>query len=121
MENIWNHRAAITRRDTNKRVDFHFNQGIAWVAAWIVPKGNKAGKEVFRFIASTQDPARQVELFKLVGNGPINPAAAALIPEDLRIVDPGSPANFPLQVQVDAQWYADNSAAALTRYIETVS
>jgi putative spermidine/putrescine transport system substrate-binding protein len=62
-----------------------------------------------------------VELFKLVGNGPINPAAAALIPEDLRIVDPGSPANFPLQVQVDAQWYADNSAAALTRYIETVS
>jgi putative spermidine/putrescine transport system substrate-binding protein len=121
MENIWNHRAAITRRDTNKRVDFHFNQGIAWVAAWIVPKGNKAGKEVFRFIASAQDPARQVKLFELVGNGPINPAASALIPEDLRVIDPGSPENFPLQIQVDAQWYADNSAIALTRYIETVS
>ena len=121
MENIWNHRAAITRRDTNKRVDFHFNQGLAWVAAWIVPKGNKAGKEVFRFIASTQDPARQVELFKLVGNGPINPAASAIIPEDLRLIDPGSPTNFPLQIPVDAQWYADNSAVALTRYIEAVS
>jgi putative spermidine/putrescine transport system substrate-binding protein len=121
MENIWNHRGAITRRDTNKRVDFHFNQGIAWVAAWIVPKGTKAQKEVMRFIASTNDPARQIELFKLVGNGPINPAASAMIPEDLRIIDPGSPTNYPLQIPANSQWYADNSGPALTQYIEAVS
>jgi putative spermidine/putrescine transport system substrate-binding protein len=121
MCNIWNHRAAVTRRETNQRVDFHFNEGIAWVASWIVPKGNPAGKDVFHFIRAAQEPERQLALFKLVGNGPTNPAASALIPDDEKIIDPGSPSNYPLQIAVDNKWYADNSATALTQYIEAVS
>jgi putative spermidine/putrescine transport system substrate-binding protein len=117
----WNHRAAVTRRETNRRVDFHFNEGIAWIASWIVPKDNPAGKDVFHFIRAAQEPERQLALFKLVGNGPTNPAASALIPDDEKIIDPGSPANYPLQIPIDNKWYADNSATALTQYIETVS
>lgn len=119
--NLWNHRSAVMRRETNKRVDFHFNEGISWVAAWIVPKNNPAGKDVFQFIRAAQEPERQVALFKLVGNGPTNPTASAMLPEDEKILDPGSPANYPLQIPVDNQWYADNSAQALSQYIEAVS
>lgn len=121
MCNLWNHRSSVMRRETNGRVDFHFNEGIAWVAAWIVPKNNPAGKDVFQLIRMAQEPERQVALFKLVGNGPTNPAASAMLPDDEKILDPGSPANYPLQVPVNNKWYADNSAAALTQYIEAVS
>lgn len=121
MCNVWNHRAAVTRRETNKRVDFHFNEGIAWVASWIVLKGNPAGKDVFRFIRMAQEPEQQLKLFMLVGNGPTNPTASALIPDDLKVIDPGSPSNYAVQIPIDNKWYADNSAAALTQYIEAVS
>jgi putative spermidine/putrescine transport system substrate-binding protein len=119
--NIWNHRGAVTRRETNQRVDFHFNEGIAWVASWIVPKGNPAGKEVFHFIRMAQEPEQQLALFKLVGNGPTNPAASAMIPDELKVVDPGQPGNYATQIQVDNKWYADNTASALPQYIEAVS
>ena len=121
MANVWNTRASVLRRETNQRVDFHYNEACVWVAAWIVPKGNPAGKDAFRLIASMQDPEPQVELFKLAGNGPVNPAAAALVPAELKIIDPGSPENYRLQVPVNPQWYADNSATVLQQYLEAVS
>ncbi len=43
-----------------------------------------------------------MEYFKLLGNGPINPKAAALVPADMANRDPGSPANIAMQVLVDA-------------------
>lgn len=121
MANLWNTRATVLRRESKQKIDFHFNEASLWVGAWIVPKNNPAGKDVFKFMASTQDPGRQVELFKLLGNGPVNPAAAPMVPEDLRPIDPGSPANYAMQVPADAEWYAKNSSAALTAYIEAVS
>jgi len=121
MCNVWNHRAAVTRRETDKRVDFHFNEGIAWVASWIVPKGNPAGKDVFRFIRLAQEPEQQLKLFLLVGNGPTNPAASAMVPDDLKVIDPGSPENYGLQIAVDNKWYADNTSSALPQFIEAIS
>ncbi len=121
MANLWNTRASVLRRESKQQVDFHFNEALLWVGAWIVPKNNPAGKDVFRFMASTQDPAKQVELFKLLGNGPINPAASTLVPDDLKVIDPGSAENYAKQVQVSAEWYAKNSASALTAYLEAVS
>jgi putative spermidine/putrescine transport system substrate-binding protein len=121
MANVWNTRASVLRRESKQKIDFHYNEALLWVGAWIVPKDNPAGKDVFKFMASTQDPARQVELFKLLGNGPVNPAAAAMVPDDLKVIDPSSPENYAKQIPVSAEWYAKNSAAALTAYIEAVS
>ncbi|MFX4377305.1 hypothetical protein ABTA44_19850, partial [Acinetobacter baumannii] len=83
------------------RIQFTFDQGVLFAGAWIVPKGNPAGKLAWKFIASAQDPQSQVELFKRVGNGPINPAASALVPADMKALDCGSPENFAKQVAVD--------------------
>ena len=121
MANVWNTRASVLRRESGGKIDFHYNQALLWVAAWIVPKGAPGAKEAMRFIASAQDPQRQVELFKVLGNGTINPAASALVPQELKVIDPSSPDNYKMQVSVDPQWYAENSPKALQAYIEAVS
>jgi putative spermidine/putrescine transport system substrate-binding protein len=72
-------------------------------------------------MASTQDPASQVELFKMLGNGPVNPAAAPMVPAELRSMDPGSPKNYAIQIPADPEWYATNSATVLNQYLEAIS
>lgn len=121
MGNLFSTRASVVRRETGQEVDFTFNQGIIWPGAWIVMKNNPAGKDVFRFIASTQEPEAQVALFELLGNGPVNPEASALVPDELKPLDPGSPENYAKQISADAEWYAANSTEVLNRYIEAIS
>ncbi|MBL8707064.1 MAG: ABC transporter substrate-binding protein [Rhodospirillales bacterium] len=121
MGGLWNTRAEVARKESAGKVSYTYNQGSAWVGAWLVPKGNPAGKEVFKFIASAQDPAGQVELFKMLGNGPVNPAASAMVPADLQPWDPGSAANYKAQIPADAEWYAANSATVLNQYLEAIS
>ena len=121
MGSVWNTRAMVSKRESEGKIDFTFNEGNAWVGAWLVPKGNPAGKDAFRYIASTQDPAGQVVLFEALGNGPVNPAAAAMVPANLKALDPGSPENYRIQVPADSEWYATNSATVLNQYLEAIS
>lgn len=121
LGNLWHTRALLLRKETEGRVNFHFNQGILFAGAWIVPKGNPGGETVWEFIASSQDPQSQVELFKLLGNGPINPAASAMVPVDLQPDDPGNPENYAKQIATDAAWYAEHYAALLNRYTDVIA
>jgi putative spermidine/putrescine transport system substrate-binding protein len=118
---VLNTRATPLMRDTKGECQFSFDQGIVWVGTWMVPKGNPAKAKVWDFIASTQDPAGQVELFKALGNGPINPAAAALVPDDLRPVDPGNPDNYNRMILGNAEWYAANATAVTAQYMDAIS
>ncbi|WP_119166728.1 ABC transporter substrate-binding protein [Algihabitans albus] len=121
LGNLWHTRALLLRKETEGRIAFHFNQGILFAGAWLVPKGNPAGGSAWDFIASTQDPESQVALFEWLGNGPINPAASTMVPEELQVDDPGSPENYARQVAADAVWYADNYADALNRYTDLIA
>ena len=121
MGGLWNTRAVVAKRESNGAVDFTFNEGSAWVGAWLVLKGNPAGKDVYKFIASAQEPEGQVELFKALGNGPVNPAASSLVPADMKALDPGSVENYKMQIPADAEWYAANSATVQNQYIEAIS
>ena len=121
MSIMWSTRASVLRRESERRFDYDFNQASLWVGAWIVPKGNPAGSKAMELIAVAQDPQAQVELLELTGNGTINPAAAELTPPGLQEIDPGYPSNFDMQVEADYDWYADNTADVLNRYIDLVS
>ncbi|MCZ0735852.1 ABC transporter substrate-binding protein [Phreatobacter sp. AB_2022a] len=121
MGNLWHTRSMLLAKEVGDRIQFTFDQGVLFAGAWIVPKGNPAGPLAWKFIASAQDPQSQVELFKRVGNGPINPAASALVPAELKALDCGSPENFAKQVIVDAEWYAEHYAAALNRYMDVIA
>ena len=63
----------------------------------------------------------RTELFKALGNGPVNPAAAAMVPAELKPLDPGSPENYARQIPADAEWYAANRATVLNQYLEAIS
>ncbi|MEL7171643.1 MAG: ABC transporter substrate-binding protein [Pseudomonadota bacterium] len=116
MGNIWHTRANLLNRDMNGDVTWTWNQGIATAGMWNIPNNNPAGTEAaMAFVASSQDPQQQVELFGLMGNGPANPAASEFVPEDRRWANPGQPENWALQVKQDARWYqADSGKGDLT-------
>jgi putative spermidine/putrescine transport system substrate-binding protein len=118
---LWHTRASVIRAESNKEIDFTFNQASLWTGAWIIPKGNPAGKVVNELIASSQDPAQQVELLRMLGNGPANPAAAKMVPPDLAEVDPATPSNFAMQIEADVEWYATNTKTVLNKYIDVIS
>lgn len=121
MGNMWHSRAGLVNKETDGRVDFTFNQGVLFAGAWIQPKGAPAGKAAWDFAAAAQDPASQVEYFKMLGNGPINPKASALVPADMAHRDPGSPANIAAQVPVDADWYASDYGNILNKYLDAIA
>lgn len=116
MGNIWHTRANLLNQDMRGDVEWTWNQGVATAGMWNVPKGNPAGiKTAMDFIASTQAPEGQVELFLAMGNGPANPAAAALVPDDRKWADPGQPEHWAVQRKLDATWYqADSGKGDLT-------
>lgn len=109
MGNIWHTRANLLRRDMKGDVTWTWNQGCVAPGMWNVPIGNPAGKDTaMKFIASAQDPQQQIKLFEVMGNGPANPEASALIPDDQRPYDPGQPENLALQVPFNGLWYEED-------------
>ena len=74
-----------------------------------------------KLVVRVQDPAGQVSLLGSMGNGPANPAAAALVPAALQAVNPSSPANAAVQLKVDADWYAANYGATFRKFLDFLS
>ncbi len=122
MAIIWSTRASLLDQDTKGQVKFIWDQGLISPGALAVIKNNPGGKDAaMKFIASTSDPQRQLVMFKLLGQGPANPAADALIPADQKKYNPVDPDNFKKQVALDMPWYADNYGAALDAYTKIIS
>jgi putative spermidine/putrescine transport system substrate-binding protein len=121
MACIWNTRASVLKRDTKGRVDYTFNQGIRTSGAMTIPKGVKDPKASNMFIASCQDPARQLVLLKLLGNGPANPAASKMATGELAAMDPSSPANIGVQINRDEEWYAKHYDDAVGQWLDAMS
>jgi putative spermidine/putrescine transport system substrate-binding protein len=121
MGQLWSTRAFLLHKDTNGRIVTVWNQGMFQTNAWTVPKGNPAGKDAMRLIASMQDLPGQVEMLRLIGFGPVNPAAAALVPAELRTQNPSDPQNLTDQVRADVQWYSENQTKVVQQYLDLIA
>ena len=121
MGNIWNTRARALERDTNGRVTWTWHQGMYSPDAWVVPKGNPAGKAVMKFLASALIPQRQIKLLSLFGNGPSNPKASEMAPKELNRIDPCFEGNMRLQFARNEEWYEKNYDAAMDQWIDGLS
>lgn len=108
MGPIWSTRASVLDRETKGRMSWTWDHGIVAPGPQMVLKGNPAGGAVFDLLASMQKPERQIELLKLLGNGPANPAASAMLPPELQKIDPGYEPNYKRQIQINTDWYAEN-------------
>ncbi len=119
---LWHTRANLTKQDTEGEVDWTFDQGLVSPSGWTVIKGNPAGlKAAMEFIALAQNPDNQVTLLNELGNGPANPAAHALVSEEMKPVDASSKENLERQIALQAEWYADHYGTALDKYLALVS
>ncbi|MEC9433615.1 MAG: extracellular solute-binding protein [Pseudomonadota bacterium] len=112
---MWHTRANLLNKETDGRITWTFNEGVLFPGIWVVPKNNPAGAEAaMKAIAAMQDPEAQIALLGLMGNGPSNPAAAPLIPEALKHVDPGLAADRMLKN--DGAWWGANVTAVEEAY-----
>ncbi len=118
---IWNTRASILDRDTSGKLTWSWDHGIISPGVLPVLVDNPAGPAVFDFIASTQTPERQIELLKLLGNGPANPRASAQLPPDLQRIDCGYEPNYRRQIPIDSAWYADNYDTVQNDFLDLMS
>lgn len=122
---LWHTRANLLKRDTaatdGARIDWSFTGGLLQPGLWTVPRGNPAGAQAMVAIAAMQDPPGQVSLLGAMGNGPANPAAAALVPAALQGVNPSAPENAAVQVKVDAAWYAAHYGATFRKLLDFLS
>ncbi len=122
MALIWSTRGGLLEKDSGGQIKFIWDQGIISPGALAVLKGNPGGKEAaMKFIASAQDPAKQLIMFEKLGQGPANPATDALIPSDQKRFNPVDPANMTKQIAMDMNWYADNYGPALDQYTKIIS
>ncbi len=122
MALIWNTRAGLLHKDTEGEITFTWDGGLIGPGGIGVLKDNPGGTEAaMKYIASTQNPERQAMLFQLLGNGPSNPAADALIPADESWLNPMDPANLPKQLALNTDWYEENYSAALDAYLQIIS
>lgn len=122
MALIWSTRAKILEEDSEGDIKFIWDDGLISPGSMAVIKGNPAGRDVaMQYIAAAQDPEKQLKMFELMGQGPSNSAADALVPDALKRFNPVDPANFPKQVALDMAWYEENYGAALDAYLGIAS
>ncbi|MCR0982125.1 extracellular solute-binding protein [Roseomonas populi] len=106
---IWHTRAKVLEDESKGRIKFTWNQGLLQAGIFVIPRGNPGGADAQRLLASMlANPEPQVELLRFLGNGPTNPRAAALVPQELKRFNPTDPANAAQQVTLDGNWWGDN-------------
>ena len=113
-------RAGLVKAETKGRVDWSFRGGFLIPSIWVVPANNPAGKQVMHFIRATQDPATQIALMKILGNGPANPEADAMVPPELQATNPGATANVAVQVKMGTEYWMKHYADNLRAYLDMI-
>jgi putative spermidine/putrescine transport system substrate-binding protein len=109
MGQVWHTRAKVLEDETKGRIKFVWTQGLLQAGIFVIPRGNPGGVQAQRLLASMlAHPEPQVELLKLLGNGPTNPRAAALVPAEFKRFNPTDPENARQQVTLDGNWWGDN-------------
>ena len=55
------------------------------------------------------------------GNGPTNPKAIAMVPDELKRFDPMNPENAKGQIVYDGDWYGENYVRMQQEYLDFIS
>lgn len=122
MAIIWQNRGKNIEMDTDGRYKLVNNQAMAMPGAYIVPKGNPAGREaVMKFIATAQEVPVQLDILDCLGMTPSNPAAFSEIPEEQQPYAITSAQNIDNIVYNDPVWWGENGGDAVNAFLEAIS
>jgi putative spermidine/putrescine transport system substrate-binding protein len=121
MAMIWSTRATQLATESKGRIAWTFNQGLLQPGMYVVPRGSPNARTAMQALAIMQQPASQLEIYRAMGYGPGNPAAASLLSGPEQQSNPTSAANLAMQVALDPAWYGENQSKALQAYLEAIS
>ena len=122
MAIIWQNRGKNIEIDTEGRYKLVNNQAMAMPGAYIVPKGNPAGRDaVMQFIATAQEVPSQLAILECLGMTPSNPEAFDQIPEDQQNYAITSAVNIDKIVYNDPVWWGENGGDAVNAFLEAIS
>lgn len=122
MGMIWQNRGKNLEKDTEGRFKLVMNEALAMPGAYLVPRGNPAGrKNVMKFIRTAQDVEPQLKLLDCLGMTPSNPEAFAKIPEEQQDYAITSAKNIKSVVFNDPAWWADNGGDTVNAYLDAIS
>jgi len=118
----WSNRTVVVAKEMKGTIGWNWDEALLASSAWIVPKGNPAGREAaMKFIDYALRPEGQAKVFEIVGMSPSNPAATALIPEADRKYVSTNPANVDKQILLQDAWYGQHGDDAQAKYLEAIS
>lgn len=122
MGMVWQNRGRNIEEDTEGRYKLVMNQALAMPGAYIVPKGNPAGREeIMKFIAQAQEPEGQLQLLDCLGMTPSNPAAFDSIPEGQQAYAITSAVNIDNVAFNDPTWWGENGGDAVNAFLDAIS
>lgn len=122
MGMVWQNRGKNIEADTDGRFKLVMNEALAMPGAYIVPKGNPAGREaIMKFIATAQDPDAQLKLLDCLGMTPSNPAAFEEIPDNQQAYAITSAENIDKVAFNDPVWWGENSGDAVNAFLDAIS
>ncbi len=121
MAMIWSTRVVSLAAESKGRIGWTFNQGILQPGMYVIPKGSPNAKAAMQALALMQEPAAQLEIYRAMGYGPSNPAAASQLSGAEQRNNPTFSANLAVQVPQDPTWYGENQSKALQAYLEVIS
>ena len=121
MGMIWQNRGRNMEIDTEGRYKLVMNEALAMPGAYIVPRGNPAGADVMKFIATAQTVQAQLEIFQCLGMTPANPEAFAMLEGEDASYAITSAANIDRVAFNDPVWWGENTDAAVNAFLEAIS
>ncbi|MFZ9950354.1 MAG: extracellular solute-binding protein [Gemmobacter sp.] len=121
MGMIWQNRGRNMEIDTEGRYKLVMNEALAMPGAYIVPRGNPAGADVMKFIATAQTVQAQLEIFQCLGMTPANPEAFAMLAGEDASYAITSAANIDRVAFNDPVWWGENTDAAVNAFLEAIS
>jgi putative spermidine/putrescine transport system substrate-binding protein len=121
MGMIWQNRGKAIETDTKGRYKLVMNEAIAMPGAYIVPKGNPAGRDnVMKFIQQALQVDSQLKLLDCLGMTPSNPEAFSKIPEDMQPYAINSAMNIDKVIFNDPVWWAEKGGDAINAFLEAI-
>jgi putative spermidine/putrescine transport system substrate-binding protein len=98
------------------KIDYTWNGGIIDLDWWVIMKNSSNKDEAHDFInyASSIEAQRQMSL--LISYGPVNNAALASLPEEVRRTLPTYPENLSKQFYFNTEWWGKNYDTVIVRW-----
>ncbi|MEY3527201.1 MAG: hypothetical protein RI997_1310 [Pseudomonadota bacterium] len=118
---VWQNRGKSIEEDSKGRYKMVMNEAIAMPGAYIVPKGNPAGREaVMKFINTAMTVDAQLTILDCLGMTPSNPEAFAKIPAGLQPYAVNSKENIDKVIFNDPVWWAEKGGDAVNAFLDAI-